>query len=85
MPNIWTKFAFGHFLAGVTAFFALIIGGSKYMLNEQTYIPWFVPIAITSNVLLYMMAQAGQKLGSEQLFTLHHFYEKTIKQKAPIR
>lgn len=84
MPSVWTKFAFGHFVAAITAFFALIIGGSKYMLGESSYVLWLFPIALLGNFLLYMMAQTGQKLGAEQLFTIHHFYEKTIGEKVHV-
>jgi hypothetical protein len=84
MPSVWTKFAFGHFVSAITAFFALIIGGSKYMLDESSYVLWLFPIALATHVLLYVMAQTGQKLGAEQLFTIHHFYEKTMKTKVHI-
>jgi hypothetical protein len=84
MPSIWTKLAFGHFVAAITAFFAFIIGGSKFMLDEPSYVLWLLPIGLLCNFLLYAMAQTGQKLGAEQMFTLHHFYEKMMDEKVHI-
>ena len=29
-------------------------------------------------LVLYLVAQFGQKIGAEQMFTLHHFFEDSI-------
>jgi hypothetical protein len=35
-------------------------------------------------VILYVFSQVGQKLGAEQTFTLHHFFEEVVHQKVHI-
>jgi hypothetical protein len=37
-----------------------------------------MPFLGLAAVVLYIIAQFGQKLGVEQTFTLHHFFERSI-------
>ena len=45
---------------------------------------WALPGFAVLAILVYIIAQAGQKLGAEQTFTLHHFFEGAVGGKARI-
>ena len=36
-------------------------------------------------IIIYLIAQAGQKIGAQQMFDLHHFYEETLGEKVYIK
>jgi hypothetical protein len=37
-----------------------------------------LPFLLGGLVILYFIAQTGQKMGVEQTFQLHHFFEESI-------
>lgn len=77
-PTVWAFFFFGYVLLGLVAFFAGLWGLSLYSLDMPAAILWVVPVCGVLAVLLYLMAQAGQKIGAQQTFELHQFYQETI-------
>ncbi len=83
-PSIWALIAFGYLVLGVVLMFLLIIGFSAYSLGEPITILWGVPAVLLAGLGLYFISQLGQKLGAEQTFILHHFFERIINQKIGI-
>lgn len=84
MPSIWSKYIFSYFIFGCSSLFSLIIGLSQVMLGQHSWVIYAFPVAAIGVLITYTMAQAGQKLGAEETFTLHHFYEKVMDKKVHI-
>ena len=80
-PAVWASFFFGYAILGIIALFASMIGLSQWFLGINAYWLWAVPICLFLSLILYLIAQAGQKVGAQQMFDLHHFYEKTMQEK----
>lgn len=74
-PNVWTIFLFAYLAIGVLSIFALFLGFSYWMLGKEIQILWALPILAVSALLVYMIAQFGQKIGAEQTFRLNRFME----------
>jgi hypothetical protein len=77
-PTVWAVFLFGYAILGLATFFISIIGLVKYSLHIESNILWLLPFSLAGLVILYFVAQAGQKMGVEQTFQLHHFFEESI-------
>ena len=83
-PTIWSMFVFLYTGIAVCILFAGLYGLSRLSLNLDAPILWSVPMLLGIAILLYMIAQIGQKLGTQQMFDLHHFIEKAIDKKVRI-
>ena len=83
-PTVWAMFTFGYSALGLIALFISIIGFSKISLGLEAPVLWALPILGGLAVILYFVAQTGQKIGVEQTFTIHHFYEESIGEKVHI-
>ena len=83
-PNVWATFFFGYAAIGIIALFTGMIGLSQWFLGLTAYWLWAIPVCLFIFLLLYLIAQAGQKVGAQQMFELHHFYEETIGEKVVI-
>ncbi len=83
-PTIWAIIAFGYGALAVLFFFISIIGFSALTLGNEAPILWVLPLLVGLAVALYFVAQVGQKLGVEQTFMLHQFYEEVIGKKVHI-
>lgn len=81
MPNVWTLFAVSYLAIGILFLFIAIVGFSQYSLGMECQVLWALPFLAILAVVLYVMSQFGQKLGAEQTFDLHHFFEEVIEQK----
>ncbi|MFY0643333.1 MAG: hypothetical protein JXR19_02595 [Bacteroidia bacterium] len=77
-PSVWTMFAFGYFALAVAFVVTGIAAYSYHLLDISTKLVWLLPAYLVAALILYMVAQFGQKLGAEQTYTLHHFYEETV-------
>ena len=77
-PSVWAIFFFGYAALGILALFAGIIGFSRLSLELEAQILWLLPVFAGMALALYVGAQAGQKIGAAQMFTLHHFLEEAI-------
>ncbi|MBK6362307.1 MAG: hypothetical protein IPL63_07960 [Saprospiraceae bacterium] len=84
MPNVWLIFTFSYLALSVLSVFVAIVGFSQYSLGLESKILWLLPFFGGVMILLYIFSQFGQKLGAEQMFTLHHHFEKILKSKIPI-
>ena len=72
-PNVWSLFLFAYAAVGILALFAALIGSSRLSLGMEAPILWAIPGLAGIALILYLIAQMGQKVGAEQTFTLHHF------------
>jgi len=77
-PTVWLLFMFGYGTLGTIALFIAIIGFSQKNLGIDAPILWVLPVLAAAALTLYLIAQFGQKIGAEQMFTLHHFYEAAV-------
>jgi len=77
-PTVWAVFFFGYVTVGILVLFLGMWGLTRYSLGIESNILWSVPVLLTIGLGLYITAQLGQKLGAEQMYDLHHFYEETI-------
>lgn len=78
-PSVWAVFFMSYAALGVLALFAGVYGLSQLMLEKPAPILWLIPAFGLVALVLYLIAQGGQKIGAEQMFRLHHFYEDTMK------
>lgn len=83
-PTVWSMFAFGYSAIGILALFASIIGFANLSLGLEAPVLWVLPVLGAVALVLYLVAQTGQKIGVEQTFTIHHFYEDVIGEKVHI-
>lgn len=77
-PTVWAIFFFSYIALGILTLFALMAGSSQWMLGMSAPILWAIPVCAVAAIILYFVAQTGQKMGAEQMFRLHHFYEATV-------
>lgn len=78
-PSVWAVFFMGYAALGVLSLFAGVFGLSQLMLEKPAPILWSIPVFGLVALILYFVAQGGQKIGAEQMFRLHHFYEEAMK------
>lgn len=83
-PNVWTAFFFGYAACGILALIAGMWGFARYSLSLSAEMLWALPVLGEIALSLYIIAQMGQKIGAEQMFRLHLFYEEFIQDKIPI-
>jgi hypothetical protein len=83
-PTVWAIFLFGYAILGLALFFVALIGLVRLNLNLSSTILWGVPPILGLLILLYFLAQTGQKIGVEQTFTLHNFFEDALEEKIHI-
>lgn len=83
-PTVWGMFTLGYGALAVLGLFSMILGLSQLTLDSNAWGLWILLGVSLLSVLLYIFSQAGQKLGVEQTFTIHHFLEKALKQKIHI-
>jgi hypothetical protein len=83
-PGVWSAFFYGYAAIGLLAMFLSVWACALWMLKKDASIAWGLPVLGGLALVLYMVAQGGQKVGAEQTFTLHHFFEDTIGGKTHI-
>lgn len=79
-PSVWTFFAYSYGAIALSIFFITLFGLSMYSIGEGGWLLWWNIPLVTLAVILYVIAQFGQKIGAEQMFRLHHFFENAIKE-----
>lgn len=77
-PTVWAFFFYGYVALGILATFLGMYGFSLYSLGHDAKILWALPVLAVVALALYFVAQFGQKIGAEQMFTLHHFFEDSV-------
>ena len=83
-PSLWAIFFFGYVILGLLAVFIGVWGISLWSLGKNASILWGIPVLGALALLLYLASQAGQKLGAQQMFDIHHFYEQTVRDKVVV-
>lgn len=83
-PSLWAIFFFGYVIIGLLATFIAVWSFSLWSLGKDASIFWGIPVLGLLALLLYLASQAGQKLGAQQMFDIHHFYESITKDKVVI-
>lgn len=83
-PSVWAVFFMSYAALAVLSLFAGVFGASQLMLNNSAPILWAIPIMGAMAAGLYLVAQGGQKIGAEQMFRIHHFYEEIIKHRVSL-
>lgn len=77
-PNVWTIFMLLYLGIAVLTLFALFLAASYYFLGQDIKIIWSLPILAILALIVYLIAQFGQKLGAEETFRLNQFIEGAI-------
>ena len=77
-PNVWTMFVFFYSALGFFLLFVLLIGSSNLSLGEPAGILWWAPVLAVLILTLYLVSYFGQKLGHDQMETLHTFLEECL-------
>lgn len=83
-PSVWALFFYGYSALGITNLFASMWGFALYSMDKDPWPLWVALGTLVGIAILYMVAQTGQKLGAEQTFTLHHFFENSVKERTHI-
>lgn len=83
-PTLWAVFFFGYVALGLLTLFIGMWGLSRWSLGMPSQMLWSIPVFGVIALMMYFSAQAGQKLGAQQMFDIHHFYESITKEKIAI-
>lgn len=83
--NVWSLFLYGYLIVGTLAVFAACIGLVQVMIDHTPWGLWVLGLMLAAVIILYVVAQFGQKLGVQQTFVLHQAYESAIGQSVEIR
>ncbi|MEP1096315.1 MAG: hypothetical protein ABJG78_14460 [Cyclobacteriaceae bacterium] len=83
-PTLWAVFFFGYVVLGILTIFVGMWGLTRWSLGMSSMVLWAIPVFAALAAIMYFMAQTGQKLGAQEMFDIHHFYEETIGEKIHI-
>lgn len=83
-PTVWAVFFFAYASLGIISLITGMLLLSQYMLGLEVEFWWVIPLCMMAALILYVVAQMGQKIGASQMFDLHHFYEETVGEKISI-
>ena len=75
-PTLWAVFFFGYVSLAILSMFIGMWGLSRWSLGMSSTVLWTIPVFAIITLIMYLSAQAGQKLGAQQMFDIHHFYEE---------
>lgn len=84
-PSVWAAFFMSYAAIGILILFIGVIGLSQALLDKPAPILWAIPVLAIIALVLYLVAQSGQKVGAEQMFRIHHFYESLVKHRVAIK
>jgi len=80
----WTMIVAGYAALGLLTFFIGLYGSARLSVGLSASILWLIPVFLVLALALYITAQFGQKLGAEQMYQLHFFYQSIIGKKVKI-
>jgi hypothetical protein len=83
-PTVWAIFFFGYTALGILTLFFGMYGLIRYNLQMDYTILWLIPVFVLLAIVMYVSAQAGQKIGAQQMFEIHHFYEELTGDKIEV-
>tara|TARA_Y100000782_G_C10186664_1_gene267046 strand:- start:4680 stop:5189 length:510 start_codon:yes stop_codon:yes gene_type:complete len=72
-PTVWTKFMFFYAAFGLVAVFGLMIGMSQITLENTPWGMWAFGSSSLALIAIYFIAQAGKKMGHDQMHLLYDF------------
>lgn len=81
-PALWTFFVFLYSGAGFATLALLFWGGSQFSLGQSPWALWLAPLGLVAILLVYLLAQFGQKLGYEQMEQLHEVLLEELEKAA---
>lgn len=84
-PSLWAMFFFAYSALGVIILFAGMVVLSQLSLGMEAPLWWVIPVCASLIIIIYIIAQTGQKIGAQEMFDLHHFYESTLGEKVTIQ
>jgi hypothetical protein len=84
-PSLWAMFFFAYSALGVIILFAGMVVLSQLSLGMEAPLWWVLPVCASLIIIIYIIAQTGQKIGAQEMFDLHHFYESTLGEKVTIQ
>ena len=76
-PAVWTLFIFFYSAIGFATLIIAMVGLSRISLDKSGTILWLVPLLLLIIGSLWLVSYYGQKLGEDQMITLHHFLEES--------
>jgi cell division protein FtsW (lipid II flippase) len=71
-------YLYGYLLVGTAGIFAAMFGISQWLAGTRPWAFWILAALVFCALVLYIMAQFGQKLGARQTFLLHQEFESAI-------
>ncbi len=77
--SVWAIFAFTYGSFAMLFTIILIWASVEWQLNNNISLYYYLPVIIVMSIVTYIIAQFGQKLGAEQMFKIHHFFEEIVK------
>ncbi len=80
-PTVWGFFFLGYAAISILSLFLGMWGASLFSLGKDPSVLWGLPVLGLVALALYVISQAGQKLGAQQMFDIHHFYEQITHDK----
>lgn len=83
-PTLWAIFFFGYTALGLLSLFIGMWGLSRHSLGMSSHMLWLIPLFGLLALGLYISAQAGQKLGAQDMFDMHHLYEEAVRGKVKV-
>ncbi|MCP5542121.1 MAG: hypothetical protein H7A53_11465 [Akkermansiaceae bacterium] len=83
--NVWAMFLYGYLVIAFLGIAGAVIGFSQWMLDRSPWGFWISAVAGAAALILYFVAQTGQKLGAQQTFMLHQAYETAVGESVEIR
>lgn len=72
-PVVWTMFMFLYALTGFGVLIGFMIASSQYSLDKEMWGIWLAVGSLMLGVALFLVAQGGQKLSKEEMYSLRHF------------
>lgn len=82
--TVWAMFAFAYGTLAMLFSIVFLWASIDWQLNDDTSLYYYLPVILVLAIITYFIAQFGQKLGAEQMFTLHHFFQDTIKENVKV-
>jgi hypothetical protein len=82
--TVWAMFAFAYGTLAMLFSIVFLWASIDWQLNDDISLYYYLPVILVLAIITYFIAQFGQKLGAEQMFTLHHFFQDTIKENVKV-
>ncbi len=78
-PSVWTLFVFIYSVIGFGVLVISIVGFTNLNLGQSARILWLLPVLVLIFCSLYLVSFFGQRLGHDQMVTLHSFLESALE------